>query len=120
MDHQANLARGQQQVNNATMERLQARYGNRKLANQTIREQALSYCRTPEHRRLRAELIHRWKPWHKSTGPRTPVGKARVAMNAYRGGTRVLVRRLGRMIRNMAPNAQQVSPAETNPNLGLT
>jgi hypothetical protein len=44
----------------------------------------MSYYRTPEHRQLRAELICKWKPWERSTGPKTPVGKARVARNSYK------------------------------------
>ena len=37
----------------------------------------MSYYRTAEHRKLRAELIRRWKPWEKSTGPKSSAGKAR-------------------------------------------
>jgi hypothetical protein len=39
---------------------------------------------TDERRAKQREAIHRWKPWLKSTGPRTPEGKAVVAANAYR------------------------------------
>jgi len=42
----------------------------------------MRYFRTPEHRRLRAELIRKWRPWEKSTGPTTPEGKATVSRNA--------------------------------------
>ena len=59
----------------------------------------MSYYRTPEHRKLRAELIRRWKPWEKSTGPKSPEGKARAAMRGYKGGTRAMLRELGRMLR---------------------
>ena len=48
----------------------------------------MSYNRTPEHRRPRAELIRRWKPWEQSTGPRSAEGKATSARNGYRGGER--------------------------------
>lgn len=48
----------------------------------------MTYTRTPEHRRLRAELIKRWRPWEKSTGPKTKQGKAVVAQNGFRGNPR--------------------------------
>lgn len=41
---------------------------------------------TPERRARQAEAIRRWKPWAKSTGPRSDEGKARSSRNAYRGG----------------------------------
>ncbi len=41
---------------------------------------------TPERRARAAEAIRRWKPWAKSTGPKTAEGKARAKMNGYRGG----------------------------------
>lgn len=53
---------------------------------------------TPERRARQAALIRRWKPWEQSTGPKSPEGKARVARNAYRGGERELLRRLGRLL----------------------
>ena len=52
----------------------------------------MSYIRTPEHRRLRAELIKRWRPWEKSTGPKTTEGKAIVAQNGFRGSPRATLR----------------------------
>lgn len=36
---------------------------------------------TPERRARQAELIRSWKPWEKSTGPKTPDGKAKAARN---------------------------------------
>lgn len=59
----------------------------------------MSYVRTPEHRRLRAELIRRWKPWEKSTGPKTAEGKAKVARHGYSGGTRAMLRELATVLR---------------------
>ena len=62
----------------------------------------MSYYRTPEHRALRAELIRRWKPWEKSTGPKSAEGKAKVARNPYRGGERQMLRELRRALREQA------------------
>lgn len=36
---------------------------------------------TPERRARQAELIRTWQPWKKSTGPKTPEGKAKAALN---------------------------------------
>ena len=36
---------------------------------------------TPERRARQAEQIRKWKPWEKSTGPKTPDGKAKSARN---------------------------------------
>ena len=52
----------------------------------------MSYIRTPEHRRLRSELIKRWRPWEKSTGPKTTEGKEVVALNAFKGSPRETLR----------------------------
>ena len=59
----------------------------------------MSYYRTPEHRRLRSELIRQWKPWEQSTGPRSKEGKARVAKNADKGRQREVLRILARALR---------------------
>jgi hypothetical protein len=37
---------------------------------------------TPERRAKQAEAIKRWKPWERSTGPKTDVGKNRSSRNA--------------------------------------
>jgi hypothetical protein len=54
---------------------------------------------TPERRARQAARIGNWKPWERSTGPRTAEGKAKVSRNAYKGGTRELLRELGRILR---------------------
>jgi len=40
---------------------------------------------TPERCIRQAELIRTWRPWEKSTGPKTKAGKAKVSRNAYKG-----------------------------------
>jgi hypothetical protein len=52
-----------------------------------------------KRRERQAKLIHRWKPWVRSTGPKTPVGKAKISRNAHKGGTRPLLRELARLLR---------------------
>lgn len=54
---------------------------------------------TPDRRRAQAEAIRRWRPWEKSTGPRTQAGKARVARNAFKGGARAKLRMLENSLR---------------------
>ena len=62
----------------------------------------MSYIRTPEHKALRAELIKQWRPWEKSTGPKSPEGKEKAAMRGYKGGTRPMIRELAVALREQA------------------
>ena len=39
---------------------------------------------TEERKARQSELIHQWKPWEQSTGPKTVEGKAIVAKNAVK------------------------------------
>ena len=41
---------------------------------------------TPEQKAAQAEKIKNWKPWEKSTGPKTRGGKRRARMNALTHG----------------------------------
>lgn len=59
----------------------------------------MSYYRTEAHRRLRAQLIRRWKPWERSTGPKSAEGKARSAKRGFKGGQRVMLQALRQMLR---------------------
>lgn len=43
---------------------------------------------TPERRARQRALIEQWRPWEKSTGPRTDEGKAIAAQNALVHGGR--------------------------------
>lgn len=73
----------------------------------------MSYYRTPEHRRLRAQLIHTWKPWEKSTGPRTAEGKARTARNGFKGGhwrtLRELTKAMNALLREQRDGLRRVT-----------
>ena len=54
---------------------------------------------TLERRARQSALIQQWRPWDKSTGPKSAEGKAAVSVNAYKGGTRLLLRQLARMLK---------------------
>lgn len=54
---------------------------------------------TPERRARQAQAIKSWQPWRHSTGPRTAEGKARVSRNAWRGGLRPVLRKVGTYLR---------------------
>jgi hypothetical protein len=56
---------------------------------------------TPERRARQSKLIHNWKPWEKSTGARTPEGKAISSRNAYRYAMREAWRELTRVNREL-------------------
>ena len=59
----------------------------------------MSYVRTPEHRALRAKLIHCWKPWEMSTGPKSNEGKLKSSLRGFKGGERTLLRNLSKCLR---------------------
>ena len=61
-------------------------------------EQQMPNGWTPERRARQAELIKVWRPWEHSTGPKTAAGKAAVARNAWRGGTRQMLREMSRAL----------------------
>lgn len=39
-----------------------------------------------ERRKRQSELIRTWKPWEKSTGPKSAQGKMKAAKNSYKTG----------------------------------
>lgn len=54
---------------------------------------------SPEQRAQQAAKITQWQPWTKSTGARTPEGKAASSRNAFKGGFREELRRLAGLLR---------------------
>jgi hypothetical protein len=42
---------------------------------------------TPERKKKQSQAIKEWKPWEKSTGPKTPAGKAISSQNSLKHGT---------------------------------
>lgn len=54
---------------------------------------------TQEQRERQREAIQSWKPWERSSGPKTPEGKARVSRNGWKGGTRQMLRELSQVLR---------------------
>ncbi len=68
----------------------------------------MSYYRTLEHRSLRAKLIQKWRPWEKSTGPRSQVGKVKVSRNAYKGGLRSALREVSALLKKQREYLESV------------
>lgn len=56
---------------------------------------------TPERRARQSELIRTWRPWNKSTGPKTPQGKSIVSRNAYTGAEWRTLRELRKQANQM-------------------
>ena len=52
-----------------------------------------------ERRARQSEAIQRWKPWERSTGPKSAEGKVKVSQNAFKGAERALLRKLARLLR---------------------
>jgi hypothetical protein len=49
---------------------------------------------TTERRAKQSQAIRQWKPWAKSTGAKSPEGKAVVSRNAFKGGHRSYMRQI--------------------------
>ena len=64
---------------------------------------------TPERRAKQAALIHTWKPWNQSTGPRSPEGKATASRNAFTGGHRAELRELSKMVNEHVRMARELA-----------
>lgn len=53
---------------------------------------------TSERRARQAEAIRKWRPWEKSTGPKTTEGKAKCSQNGFKGARRQQARELMRTL----------------------
>ena len=63
---------------------------------------------TLERRKRQAELIGTWKPWERSTGPRTAEGRLAVARNAWKGGHRQQLRELAQLVNEEVRQARDL------------
>ncbi len=54
---------------------------------------------TPERRKQQAELIATWKPWKRSTGPKTAQGKANSSRNAFKDGFKQQIKELRQILK---------------------
>ena len=52
-----------------------------------------------DERKRQSERIRNWRPWERSTGPRTTAGKARTADNALKDESRWILRYLNNQMR---------------------
>ena len=64
---------------------------------------------TLERRQRQAELIRNWRPWAKSTGPRSLEGKELVSRNAWKGGHRAELRELSKMVNEHVRMARELA-----------
>jgi hypothetical protein len=64
---------------------------------------------TLERRKRQAELIRNWRPWDKSTGPRTAAGKRSSAKRGYKGGSREMLRGLALALREQLRGLDNIS-----------
>ena len=69
----------------------------------------MSHGWTTERRARQAQLIRRWQPWTRSTGPRTVEGKTVVSRNAYKGGWRRQSRLFGSLFREQQEVLERIA-----------
>lgn len=100
---QANLSAGPQQVNNGHFE-TSTRAGARE-KDSTVQNELLEQTYGERLERGTASGTSRsdteLEAVERSTGPKTAEGKTKIAVNAYKGGTRTTLRLLARMLRTL-------------------
>lgn len=72
---------------------------------------------TPERRARQAEAIKRWQPWKSSTGPKTIDGKSATRRNAWKGGTRPMLRTLAKTLRDQCDWLDEIDRDNEIPNV---
>ena len=68
-----------------------------------------------ERRRKQAEMIRQWKPWEKSTGPRTAEGKARASRNACKGSVRLQLKEISAFLARLEADRERLITSKENP-----
>jgi hypothetical protein len=63
---------------------------------------------TSERRARQSALIRNWQPWEVATGPKSEEGKVRVSRNAFKGGTRAMLRELARLLREQGEALKRI------------
>ena len=54
---------------------------------------------TTEQRRQQSLRIRQWQPWQHSTGAKTVEGKAKASRNAFKGGFRLQLKSINKLLR---------------------
>ena len=104
---QANIAHGQQQVNNAPSEERKEEKDSSRKKSETEQNKLLEADEkgetgwTLERRAKQAKAIRQWKPWEKSTGPTSKAGKKQSARNAYKGGDWKVLREQSKLLNQL-------------------
>lgn len=63
---------------------------------------------TVERKKRQSEMIKLWRPWERSTGPRTEDGKEASARRGYKGGFREMLREVGRALREQRRKIENI------------
>ena len=54
---------------------------------------------TVEQRKQQSLKIRQWQPWQNSTGAKTVEGKAKASRNAFKGGFRLQLKSINKLLR---------------------
>ncbi len=75
---------------------------------------------TPERRAKQAAAIRRWKPWQKSTGPKSTAGKQKASQNAYKEGGWAELQRELRVLKKMMREQEEMLASSSLLRLNIT